>query len=126
MRNLLFVSFLFLSACKVEEEKKTDQSSLVKKIYDTSVKKSIHVSWAKSKESRVNMVGGGYRVYYSKNSNFDIVSANFVNIPAAAGSPAPNFVEIRDLSKGTYYVKVQAYYQEFRSKLSSEVAIVVP
>jgi hypothetical protein len=72
-------------------------------------KSAIHVTWATNRERAVNEAGGGYRVYYSTTSGFNVSSAAFVDVPYVSGASAPTTATIGDLSPGTYYIKVAAY-----------------
>ena len=73
-----------------------------------SVKK-ISVTWTPSKNTAVNKNGGGYRVYYSKFSGFNINSASYLNVPYTSGQNTPNSAVITGLSVGMYYIKVIAF-----------------
>lgn len=67
------------------------------------------VSWTANKETAVNRVGGGYRVYHSKTKGFDVASAEVTEVPYVSGDWAPTSVVLKQLSPGTYYIKVVAY-----------------
>lgn len=72
------------------------------------VTRSITISWDANNESSVNQSGGGYRVYYSTTSGFNITDAGviMVDVPYAAGPVTSVTI---DLDSGTYYFKVVAY-----------------
>ena len=70
---------------------------------------TVQVSWTANREAAVNRAGGGYRVYYSKTSNFNIESASYVNVPYVSGASAPTSANITNLQVGTYYFKIVAY-----------------
>ncbi|MFP4611187.1 MAG: hypothetical protein ACLFQT_09210 [Thiohalophilus sp.] len=74
----------------------------------TPTESTVAVSWDANRESGVNSSGGGYRVYHSTTSGFDIGSADFVDVPYVSGSSAPTSTELT-LSSGTHYIKVVAY-----------------
>ncbi len=69
---------------------------------------TVAVSWIANRETAVNSLGGGYRVYYSRTNNFDITTASFVNVPFVSGT-APTTVNFNTLMAGITYFKVQAY-----------------
>jgi hypothetical protein len=70
---------------------------------------TVEVSWTANREKSVNMAGGGYRVYYSRSSGFDITTASFVDVPYVAGPTAPVVKNFTNLLYGTTYFKVDAY-----------------
>jgi len=70
---------------------------------------NIEVSWAANRETAVNRSGGGYRVYYSAQSDFDVNSATFLDVPYVSGALAPTSVIINGLREGMTYIKVVAY-----------------
>ena len=69
----------------------------------------ITVSWTANRESAVNSLGGGYRVYYSQTPNFSINTATMVDVPYSGGAQSPTSTVIPQLPSGTYYFKVVAY-----------------
>jgi hypothetical protein len=69
---------------------------------------SVQVSWTANREKGVNAPGGGYKVYYSSVSGFDIATAAVVDVPYIGGPAAPTSAAI-NLSSGTYYFKVVGY-----------------
>lgn len=70
---------------------------------------SVDVTWTANREKAVNMAGGGYKVYYSRTSGFDISSATFVDVPYVSGATAPTTRTFTNLLYGTTYFKVVAY-----------------
>ena len=66
------------------------------------------VSWTRNRESAVNRAGGGYKLYYSQTSNFDINSATMVNLPYVSGPYSPASTTLT-LTPALWYVKVVAY-----------------
>jgi hypothetical protein len=72
-------------------------------------KVSFQVSWTANRESAVNREGGGYRVYYSTQSNFDLSQTTYVDVPYVSGSSAPTSATVSGLDPGTYHIKVVAY-----------------
>lgn len=71
---------------------------------------NVTVSWAANKETKVNTTGGGYTVYYSQASGFNISDAGVssITVPYAAGATSPTSTVI-SLSSGTYYIRVVAF-----------------
>ena len=70
--------------------------------------KNVTVSWTANRETTVNMVGGGYVVYYSNTQGFDASSASNVDVPYVSGATAPTTTTIK-ANTGTWYIKVAAY-----------------
>lgn len=97
--------------------------------------KTVTVSWETNRESAVNTSGGGYEIYYSKTSNFDIEYAGVtvIDVPYVSGTTAPTSKSI-ELSPGTYYFKIVAYAEisqpgtgsPSRSDPSTQLKVVVP
>lgn len=74
------------------------------------VPRDVRVSWTANRETAVNSLGGGYRVYYSTTQGLSVAAAPFVNVSYDAGAAAsPTTATIPGLSPGTYYIKVAAY-----------------
>jgi hypothetical protein len=72
--------------------------------------KEVTIAWVPNGELAVNSVGGGYTVYYSKISGFDVDSATEtveITYDSSLGYTPYSFV--RSLDSGTWYVKVKAY-----------------
>ena len=92
----------------------------------------VRVSWTPNREAAVNKSGGGYKVYYSKTSSFDIAGAKSLNVPYQSGQTASSSATL-NLSSGTYYIKVIAHSSIVgpsgapgTSQPSAEVSVVVP
>jgi len=95
-----------------------------------AVLKSVTISWPQNKETIVNRAGGGYRVYISYNSGFNIGDAGVFRIVDVAfnGTLTPTTVMTNLLSNPAYYVKITSYgivikdgsSQEVSSQLSSQ------
>ena len=96
----------------------------------TSQDKDVTISWNANNEKDVNATGGGYNVYISQNSNFNIGDAGVTvfNVPWVMGT-APTSI-IRTLSSGTYYVRVAAYTAfpaaNTASVASDQITVSVP
>ena len=99
-----------------------------------SINATVHVSWTPNREAAVNTTGGGYRVYYSRTSGFDIAGADFVDVPFVAlvppvptPPPAPTTTALT-LSSGTNFIKVVAYsaLNPNGSAPSAQVSVSVP
>ena len=92
-----------------------------------SVVKSVQVSWDANREAAVNRAGGGYRVYHSRSSGFDIATASFVDVPYSAGATAPTTTSLM-LSSGDNFIKVVAYsnLNPDGSAPSGEITVKVP
>jgi hypothetical protein len=92
------------------------------------------INWNANHEKAVNSAGGGYKIYYSKSSGFDVSTAAMVNVPYVSGGTAPTSKQITDLAAGTYYFKVVAYSalnppggtSGSLSSPSTEIAATVP
>lgn len=92
-----------------------------------SITANVQISWDANRETAVNRVGGGYRVYYSRTSGFDISGATFVDVPYSTGATAPTTANLT-LSSGDNFIKVIAYsdLNPSGSATSSEIEISVP
>lgn len=92
-----------------------------------AVSRSVQVSWTANRETAVNSPGGGYRVYSSRTTGFDIATASVVDVPYSAGASAPTSTLITLLT-GTNFIKVVAYsaLNPGGSAPSAEASIVVP
>lgn len=127
VRALLILFLVLMYSCKEDNIAKANSSSLFKKInHPSSNSKSIKISWNKNRESRVNSLGGGYKVYYSQSENFDISTAMVLDVPSTLTEQAATTANLKNLVPGTYYVKIRAYYGNFLSEPSSEVSIAIP
>jgi hypothetical protein len=73
--------------------------------------KAVTISWDPNRETAVNMSGGGYKVYISTSSGFDITDAgvSVVDVPFVSGPTAPTSTSLQLLSATTYYARVIAY-----------------
>lgn len=90
--------------------------------------RDVVVSWTANREAGVNNLGGGYKVYYSQSSGFNITTANSVDVPYVSGSQAPTSVTLLHLEQGTWYFRVVAYSGidgGSVSEPSAEMALVV-
>lgn len=97
--------------------------------------KTVNVSWTANRETAVNTTGGGYKVYYSTTSGFDITDAgvSVVDVPFVAQPTAPTSISI-DLPSGQYYFRVAAYSAltppwgsgSSTSAPSAQISLVVP
>ena len=72
--------------------------------------RTVTIAWNANRETAVNTTGGGYTVYYSSTSGFDIADAGVTvtDVPFVAPPRAPTSVNI-DLLSGRYYFRVVAY-----------------
>ncbi|VAW79522.1 hypothetical protein MNBD_GAMMA12-1212 [hydrothermal vent metagenome] len=92
---------------------------------------NVTINWLANREAKVNLAGGGYNVYISSVSGFNITDANVTLIPVlnVAGAQSPTST-ITSLSSGTYYVRVAAFGlvngNNTPSVASSQVVITVP
>lgn len=71
---------------------------------------SITVSWSANHETLVNDLGGGYKVYYSKNPGFSLNDPGVYikEIPYVSGSQSPTSTTLK-LENGTWYIKIVAF-----------------
>lgn len=101
---LLYFTLIFLTACGGGGGGGSSEPDPV------SVTRTVTLNWTANKESRVNQNGGGYRVYYSSDSGFDINDAGVtqIDVPFVSGSNAPTSVAL-NLASGIYYFKIVAY-----------------
>jgi hypothetical protein len=92
-----------------------------------SVNVSVQVSWNANREADVNRPGGGYRVYYSRSSGFNIATASFVDVPYSSGATAPTTTGLT-LSSGGNFIRVVAYsdLNPNGSAPSGEINVNVP
>jgi hypothetical protein len=70
---------------------------------------TVRVSWTANRESAVNRIGGGYRVYFSTTNNFNVANASYVDVPYVSGASSPTSYDFTGLMAGIYYFKVVAY-----------------
>lgn len=71
---------------------------------------TVQISWNSNPETAVNQSGGGYMVYYSSNSGFDISDTGVteIDVPYSSGATAPTSTQVQ-LLPGTYYIRIIAY-----------------
>lgn len=72
--------------------------------------KTVTISWDANRESAVNSANGGYKVYYSSFSGFDINDSNVqvIDVPYSGGPASPTQTTAQ-LVPGHYYFRVVAY-----------------
>jgi hypothetical protein len=72
--------------------------------------RTVNISWNANLETAVNVSGGGYKVYYSASSGFDITDGgvSVVDVPFVAPPAAPTSISLQ-LPTGQYYFRVVAY-----------------
>jgi len=72
--------------------------------------RTVNVTWNANRETAVNAAGGGYKVYYSTSSGFDITDAgvSVVDVPFVAPPATPTSTSLQ-LPTGQYYFRVVAY-----------------
>ena len=92
-----------------------------------SITASVQVSWTANREAAVNGAGGGYRVYQSRTSGFDIATASVVDVPYSMGATAPTSTNLM-LSSGDNFIKVVAYsaLNPNGSAPSGQITVSVP
>ena len=92
-----------------------------------SITASVSVSWTANREAAVNRTGGGYRVYASRTSGFNIASASFVDVPFDSGAAAPTSTNLM-LASGDNFIKVLAYsaLNPNGSDPSAQITVGVP
>ncbi len=94
------------------------------------VNATVTLSWAANPDTELNKAGGGYRVYYSQNANFQPgdPGVNVMDVPYVAGATAPTRVDVPITLSGLWYFRVQGYsmLNPQGSALSDPVAAVVP
>jgi hypothetical protein len=97
--------------------------------------RTVTLTWNPNRETSVNTTGGGYKVYYSTNSGFNILDAgvSVVNVPFVAPPSAPTTTNLQ-LASGNYYFRVVAYSalnppggnSGSTSTPSNQIALTVP
>ena len=95
----------------------------------------VNVSWDANRETAVNDIGGGYIVYYSTSTGFNITDAGvtIVDVPFVAPPTAPTSISLQ-LSSGQYYFRIVAYSSltapwgsgGSTSAPSAQISLVVP
>ncbi len=97
----------------------------------TSQLVNITIQWQANKELRVNQTGGGYNIYISQTSGFDIVDIGVtaINVPWITGTQSPTSLA-HTLTSGIYYVRVAAYTAfpatNTTSQASTQITVNVP
>ena len=92
---------------------------------------NVTIHWAANKELRVNQSGGGYKVYISQTSGFNIDDSDVITLdaPWVSGTQAP-LSKVQALTSGTYFVRVAAYtsfpVSNTSSEASSQIRVSVP
>ena len=88
--------------------------------------KKVTISWDANNELNVNSSGGGYIVYYSITQNFDVDSAESIEVPFEDHKTS---VELEVETNTSYYVRIAAYQNingtEYISTPSEEQRIFV-
>jgi len=88
----------------------------------------VTINWAANNETRVNSAGGGYNVYISQTSGFNIAGVTPINVPWV--SPLAPTSTVQALSSGTYYIRVAAYTDfpvaNTASSASAQTPVTVP
>ena len=74
----------------------------------SSSSKQVTVSWNANSDAVVNNTGGGYTLYYSQQSGFDMSSANTLDVPYVSGATAPVSARLV-LAQGLWYIRIAAY-----------------
>lgn len=88
---------------------------------------SVLLSWDANREKAVNSAGGGYKIYYSTDSDFQITDSGvtIIDIPCTPPDPLPTFKSIAFPSKGTWYVRVAAYSSLNGGSTSAPTAVKI-
>lgn len=71
---------------------------------------TVKILWNSNPETAVNQSGGGYKVYYSSNSGFNISDNGVteIDVPYSSGATTPTSILVQ-LLPGTYYIRIIAY-----------------
>jgi hypothetical protein len=97
---------------------------------DDSTHSEIEITWSANRESAVNGPGGGYIVFYSTRSGFEIEEEGVVTmtIPYESGPKAPTSLFLTLASGSTTYFRVLAYspLTPTGSEPSAEVSFTIP
>ena len=87
---------------------------------------NVTINWAANNETNVNQAGGGYNIYISQNSGFNIGDAGVTMVT----EPYTSTSTIQPLSSGTYYVRVAAFSPipaaNTESEASAQITVTVP
>lgn len=92
---------------------------------------NIVINWNANKEHRVNQAGGGYLVYISQVSGFDIadIGVTTIKVPWTSGAQSPTSLT-HILTSGIYYARVVAYtsfpISNTNSQASTQITINIP
>ena len=97
---------------------------------------TVNISWSANPETAVNRPDGGYKVYYSSTSGFNLSDGGVteIDVPYNLGPTAPTSTQIQ-LLPGTYYIRIIAYSAlnappgttgGSSSIATSEITLVVP
>ncbi len=70
--------------------------------------RQVTISWDANRDKVVNAAGGGYIIYYSQESGFDVTGASSTEVPYVSGSTAPTSTTL-SLSEGVWYIRISAY-----------------
>ncbi len=98
----------------------------------TPATRNVNISWTANNESRVNTTNGGYRVYISTTSGFNITDTGVTttNVPYVSGSLAPTTATVILNSGATYYIRVVAYsafpVANTTSSASAQTSLTLP
>ncbi|VAW71614.1 hypothetical protein MNBD_GAMMA12-82 [hydrothermal vent metagenome] len=84
--------------------------------------RNVTITWAQNSEKRVNEAGGGYRIYISQVSGFNINDSG-VEVVNVAAPTSPSTV--RALAAGTYFIRVVAYSRLGTSAASRQITVTV-
>ena len=76
---------------------------------DPAAKLTYRIFWNANRQKGVNRPGGGYRIYYSKNSDFS--GALMLDVPYQSGDLAPvsGLLKFTQEQKGLWHIRVTAY-----------------
>jgi hypothetical protein len=66
------------------------------------------LSWKANREGAVNSPGGGYRVHYSADADFDPASP-FIDVKYSPAGGTPHAASLSGLAPGRYFITVVAY-----------------
>ena len=96
---------------------------------------TVQISWNSNPETVVNRSGGGYKVYYSSNSGFNLSDGGVTEIDVSyiSGPTAPTSTQVQ-LLPGTYYIRIVAYsalnapgtINGSSSTATSQITLIVP
>jgi len=91
---------------------------------------NVTVSWTANKDGKVNRAGGGYKIYASLNSGFNITDQSVVSVTVANNGGNTATATQIPLVSGKQYIRVVAFGliagSTYSSAASSEISIVVP